>query len=139
MAKWCYVLDGVLIDIVEMDPTIIYPDTYAALFESIPDHVDGSYYKNEDGDFVVRPVSETTAPADPRVLTESEFLSYCTRAERQGFTAASSSNADFEDFMNMLEKTGKVDVSSTGGQTDIAAFVTASIISQSSADAILGN
>lgn len=139
MAKWCYVENGNLIDIVEVDPATIFPADYAALFESLPDNVDGSYVKNSDGDFVVRVDEVSEDPPQVRSVTEAEFLGYCTRAERQGFTAARSSNADFGDFMTMLEKRGSVKVSETDAQTDIAAFVTASIISQASADAILGN
>ena len=139
MTKWCHVENGSLIDIVEVDPAVIYPAEYAATFEEISDNIDGSYMKDSEGNFVVRTVTEVTPPAPPRELTEAEFLSFCSRAERQGFTANRSSNADFADFMTMLEKTGRTVVSSTEGEADIAAFVTASIISQASADAILGN
>lgn len=139
MTKWCHVENGNLIDIVEIDPALIYPADYAATFEEISDNIDGSYIKNSDGNFIVKTVTEVTPPAPPRELTESEFLALCTRAERQGFTAARSSNADFGDFMTMLEKTGRTLVSSDEGKADIAAFVEATIISQATADAILGN
>lgn len=137
MTKWAYVDEnGHLVDCVEIDPALCFIEEYAALFEELPDGVDGSYSK-VDGAFVAPEEVVISEPEMTKVLSEGDFLACMTRAERQGITAARSANADFDDFMSMLEKKRNVCVSETETQTDIAAFVTAEIISQASADRIL--
>lgn len=138
MTKWAQVNNnGSLYDIVEVDPATIFHPDIAANFEVVPDNVDGSYIKDSEGNFVAG-----TEPTIPEVvieviLSEGDFLSKLTRTERQGLASARTSNADLDDFLTLLEKTGYVNVSNSDVQADINAFVTASVISQASADAII--
>lgn len=139
MTKWAQVTSaGVIYDVVEIDPATIFHPDIAADFEVIPDNVDATYTKNSEGSFVAG-----AAPAEPDVvvtdviLNEGEFLAKLTRSERQGLASARTTNADLDDFLTMLEKTGFVNVSNSDVQTDMRAFVTASVISQATADAII--
>ena len=138
MTKWAQITsDGVLIDLVEIDPATLFHPNIAAAFEVVPDNVDMSYIKDSEGNF-----NAPAAVTPPTVVTEvnlaeGDFLAKLTRAERQGISSARSSNADLDDFMTMLEKRGFVTVSDADVQADINAFVAASVISQASADAII--
>lgn len=138
MTKWAQVNNnGSLYDITEVDPATIFHPDIAANFEVVPDNVDGSYTKDSEGNFVAG-----TEPTIPEVvieviLSEGDFLAKLTRTERQGLSSARTSNADLDDFLTMLEKTGFVNVSNSDVQADINAFVTASVISQATADAII--
>lgn len=138
MTKWAQVNNnGSLYDITEVDPATIFHPDIAANFEVIPDNVDGSYTKDSEGNFVAG-----TEPTIPEVvieviLSEGDFLAKLTRTERQGLASARTSNADLDDFLTLLEKTGYVNVSNSDVQADINAFVTASVISQATADAII--
>ena len=138
MTKWAQVNNnGSLYDIVEVDPATIFHPDIAANFEVVPDNVDQSYIKDSEGNFVAG-----TEPTIPEivievVLSEGDFLAKLTRTERQGLASARTSNADLDDFLTMLEKTGYVNVSDSDVQADINAFVTASVISQATADAII--
>lgn len=138
MTKWAQVSNtGSLYDVVEVDPATIFHPDIAANFEVIPDNVDGSYTKDSEGNFIAPTEAEIPAVVIEVVLTEGEFLAKLTRSERQGLSSARTTNADLDDFLVMLEKTGHVNVSDSAVQADINAFVTASVISQASADAIL--
>lgn len=139
MTKWAQVNNnGTLYDIVEVDPATLFHPDIAANFEVIPDNADTSYIKDSEGNFNATPAPpEPPAPVMEVILSEGDFLAKLTRSERQGLSSARTTNADLDDFLVMLEKTGRVNVSDSAVQADINAFVTASVISQASADAIL--
>ncbi|MAP42150.1 MAG: hypothetical protein CL981_00215 [Euryarchaeota archaeon] len=138
MTKWAQITsDGVVVDLVEIDPATLFHPIIAAEFEVVPDNIDMSYTKDSEGNFNA-PAAETPPTVVPEVnLGEGDFLAKLTRAERQAISSARSSNADLDDFMTMLEKRGFVTVSDADVQADINAFVAASVISQASADAII--
>ena len=138
MTKWAQVnSNGSLTDLVEVDPATLFHPDIAANFEIVPDNVTAGHTKDSEGNFVA-PVVEAAPTVTLEVnLSEGDFLAKLTRAERQAITTARSSNADLNDFMTMLEKRGFVTVSDSEVQSDINAFVSASVISQASADAII--
>ena len=138
MTKWAQVNNnGTLTDLTEIDPATIFHPDVAVHFEVVPDECEAHFIKDEEGNFAAPAVTEPVEVAPEIWLSEAEFLSKLTRAERQGISSARSSNADLDDFMTMMEKAGTVEVSDTAVQADINAFVTASLISQASADAII--
>lgn len=138
MTKWAQVASsGVLIDLVEIDPAILFHPTIAADFEVVPDNVEMSYIKDSEGNFKAPAADPAPTVVTESNLSEGDFLAKLTRAERQGISSARSSNADLDDFMTMLEKRGFVTVSDSDVQADINAFVAASVISQASADKII--
>tara|TARA_A100001234_G_scaffold221391_1_gene237224 strand:- start:7614 stop:8036 length:423 start_codon:yes stop_codon:yes gene_type:complete len=138
MTKWAQVNNnGSLTDLVEVDPATLFHPDIAAAFEIVPDNVTAGHTKDSEGNFIA-PTAEAAPTVNLEInLSEGDFLAKLTRAERQAITTARSSNADLEDFMTMLEKRGFVTVSDSEVQSDINAFVSASIISQASADAII--
>ena len=73
MTKWCYVQNGNLIDIVEVDPAInIFHPDYAALFETLA-NVDGSYVKDSEGNFIAPTEEVSTPPYRKSIIDRSEF------------------------------------------------------------------
>lgn len=138
MTKWAQVnSNGSLTDLVEVDPATLFHPDIAAAFEIVPDNVTAGHTKDSEGNFIAPSVEAAPTITLEVNLSEGDFLAKLTRAERQAITTARSSNADLNDFMTMLEKRGFVTVSDSEVQSDINAFVSASVISQASADAII--
>ena len=105
-------VNGTVVDVIDGDITCcVHPDL-AAEFTAYPldTEVERGWIDNGDGTFTAPPEPEAPeAPAPgPHVLTEAEFWSRLTRAERTAIKDDTS--AISVDFRDMLALTGKVDI-----------------------------
>ena len=140
MTKYAVVLgDNTLADVVSVDPSIIFTPEYAATFVEVSDDAESGWLIDSAGN-VSAPViaAAEVEPNGRRLMFEADFLATLQRSERIAVKSARATDSDLDDFMTMLEKTGFVDLSSSGAVADLSAFVAAEYLAQSTVDALLG-
>lgn len=140
MTKYAVVTgDNTLADVVSIDPAIIFDADYAATFIEVPDDAKPGWLIDSAGNVSAPVVPDVEATASSQnLIGEADFLSALQRSERIAIKSARATDAELDDFMTMLEKTGFVDLSSSGAAADLSAFVTAEYLAQSTVDALLG-